>query len=263
MPTTRTARPAGGSSRRCRCQRRRNLVGRHRAAEPPLEPPGTRSGSPRCGSPDRRSSRSTIPWRTRPCRLADDDRAGGAQAGHAGGVVRRHEALEDAASASRRGAARAEDVLDGDRHPGERAERAAALRSRSIRLAAAARAPSSSTCRKAPIAGSTRGDAGPGAPRPPRRRSRSPAAIRSRADARTPVAPRSRARSPRSSDHPRTFEQPVIGLRGVGERLVARQAGRGRRPRAARRDSPPACEVGSTALVSSRVELLDVSRGWR
>ena len=68
--------PAGGSSRRCRSECERHALRGHRAAEPPLEPPGVRSIPRDCASGRRPSSRSRIPSRTRPVGLADDDGAG-------------------------------------------------------------------------------------------------------------------------------------------------------------------------------------------
>ena len=55
-------------------------------------------------------------------RLAERHHAGAPELEDRGGVVRRHPALEDLRPGGRGHVDRAEDVLDGDRHPGERAE---------------------------------------------------------------------------------------------------------------------------------------------
>ena len=77
---------------------------------------------------DRRCSPWTSPWRTRPCSSCRSARRRPAcRRVDDVGVVGRHEVLQDLAAAGGRLARGAEDVLDGDGHAGERAERLAAL----------------------------------------------------------------------------------------------------------------------------------------
>ena len=57
--------------------------------------------------------------------LAEDRHPGLAQPGHEGRVVRRHPALQDLRAAGRRQALGRHDVLDGDRHAGQRVQRLA------------------------------------------------------------------------------------------------------------------------------------------
>ena len=125
-----TARPAGGSSRRCRC---RSPTAR---GPPPPPPPSRRSSrpararGPTGSSPGRSpSSRSTSPSRTRPCwSCRASARPRPARFAHGGGRVRRPVALEDARAGGARHVLDAEEVLHGERDAGERA--LAAVRAR-------------------------------------------------------------------------------------------------------------------------------------
>ena len=120
----RTARRAGGSSRRCRC-RAPTGRGRRRPRRRcrPRSRPGTRVAVPRVAHRRRsRSSRSTSPSRTRPgssCRAAPRRRP--CELAHRGRRVRRPVALEDARAGLARHALGAEEVLDGERHAAQRA----------------------------------------------------------------------------------------------------------------------------------------------
>ena len=94
-------------------------------ADPPLDPPGMRSVVPRIARGAerrvlvRRAHRELIA-----VRLADHHRAGRFEPGDDGGVVRRNELLENLRRSGRSYAARAEVVLQRDRHAGERKRRA-------------------------------------------------------------------------------------------------------------------------------------------
>ena len=126
----RTARPAGGSSRRCRC---RSTSGAWKAAtaaaEPPLLPPGHAVERPRVG---RRAVRRVLGRRAHRelvhVGLAEDDRAGVAQPLGDVGVVRRAVALEDPRAGRALAALDRDEVLERDRDAEQRMERRRAPR---------------------------------------------------------------------------------------------------------------------------------------
>ena len=136
----RTARRAGGSSRRCRS---RAPAGRSRRPPPPRCRPTSRPARGRgrggCGWGRRPSSRSSCPWRTRrgwSCRSTMAPAAG--QPLDDGGVVGRAPALEDPRRAGGGDAPGAEVVLERDRHAGQRARRRSPAATRRSSASAAA-----------------------------------------------------------------------------------------------------------------------------
>ena len=113
---SRTAPPAGGSSRRCRCRSpTARCPAATAAALPPDEPPGTRVRShgfcdrAEAGVLVRRAHRELVL-----VRLAEHRHAGALQVRDARRRVRRAVALEDARAGHARHAPHAEEVLDGD-----------------------------------------------------------------------------------------------------------------------------------------------------
>ena len=204
------------------------------AAEPPPDRPGMRSRShglrvgpyAECSvdEPIANSSMFVLPSGTS---------AGVAQPGDDGRVVGRHPALEHPRARRRRHAARAQHVLDRDRHPGERAELLAGGAPR-VDGAAVSRAASPATCRNACTSPSTAAmrsrwacvastlDTSPDSSRAARV-SRRPAAARRPARVRWPdgARGRGRGRGPAHASSPR--------IRGTRKRCSSL---RGRPPRA-------------------------------
>ena len=182
------------------------------------------------------SSRLVLPTTTAPAaREPLDD----------GGVVRRAPALEDPRRAGRRDAPGAQVVLERDGHAGQRARVLARRRPGGRSSAAAARASSASDEVEGVDLAVALGDARPGAPRPPRRPSARPART---------AAAISTARSARHGSSPRiggTRKRPSSTAGRAGEHLVAVEARRGLRRRAARCAAGAGGRSGGTSARSS------------
>ena len=238
------ARPAAGSSRRCRCRARAGPCrAATAAAEPPEEPPGTRAGSHglRVGlnalcsvdEPIANSSMFVLPTITR---------AGGLEARDGRGGERRAVALEDARAAGRREALDVEHVLDGDRHAGERRRRGSPAASSRSSARARASARSASDGQEGVDGGLDGGDA-------VEVRARDLlAGDLARGDAARGSRPRASSCSGAVTDHPRHAEQPVRRVRAP--RSSARARPTPSRGSSARHSGASAWAMGGTALTS-------------